>query len=54
MMTFVVTLATTMAPIAAGVVRTATGSYTPVLVTLAVLCATAAAALHRSTRTTAA
>ena len=53
LMTFVVTLATTTAPIAAGVVRTATGSYTPVLVTLAVLCATAAAALHRSTRTTA-
>jgi cyanate permease len=46
----ITTLATTIAPVAAGVARTATGSYTPVLLTLLVLCAAASLCLSRAAR----
>lgn len=44
------TVATTVAPFAAGAVRTTTGSYTGVLVALVVVCALAAVSLLRAAR----
>jgi hypothetical protein len=46
----VITLATTAGPLAAGLARTATGSYTPALVGVALLCAASAAGLFRAGR----
>lgn len=46
----VTTVATTLGPVAAGAVRTTTGSYTLVLVALVVVCALAAGCLLRAAR----
>jgi predicted MFS family arabinose efflux permease len=50
LMALTTTLATTAGPLAAGLVRTVTGSYTPALVAVALLCAAAAAGLLRAAR----
>lgn len=50
----VTTLATTVGPVAAGAARTTSGSYTPVLVALVVVCAMAAVCLLRAARSVAA
>lgn len=50
LMTLVTTLGTMAGPLAAGVTRTATGSYSLVLLTVTALCAVAAASLIRATR----
>lgn len=50
LMTLITTLATTAGPFAAGLARTLTGSYTPALVGVLVLCAAAAGTLLRAAR----
>jgi hypothetical protein len=50
LMALLTTVATTAGPLAAGLARTVTGSYTPALVAVAVLCAAAAAGLLRAAR----
>ena len=50
LLALVVTLATTAGPLAAGLARTETGSYTPALVGVALLCAVSAAGLFRAGR----
>lgn len=45
------TLATTVGPLAAGLARTSTGSYTPALIAVALLCAVAAVSLLRASAT---
>ncbi len=50
LMALVTTLATTAGPLGAGLARTQTGSYTPALVSVAMLCAAAAVSLLRASR----
>lgn len=50
LMTVLTTMATTTGPFAAGLARTVTGSYSPALVGVLVLCATATVSLLRATR----